>query len=114
MPTYEYQCGTCGYRFDKFQSFSEDPLKECPQCGHMVKKLISRAGVIFKGSGWYINDSKATTPAAKPATTDSDSKSGDSTDSTKDSKPAEVAASTEPAKAAPAEPAPKKGKEEAA
>jgi putative FmdB family regulatory protein len=111
MPTYEYQCGTCGYRFEKFQSFSEDPLKECPKCGQTVKKLISRAGVIFKGSGWYINDSKATTPAAKPAA-DGDAKPADSSDTgSKDSKPADVAASTE-SKAA--EPAPKKSKEEAA
>lgn len=113
MPTYEYQCGTCGHRFEKFQSFSEDPLKECPKCGQTVKKLISRAGVIFKGSGWYINDSKATTPAAKPAA-DGDAKPADSSDTggkDKDSKPADVAASTE---TKPAEPAPKKSKEEAA
>src|SRR5690242_17566129 len=58
MPTYEYQCGTCGHRFEKYQSFSDAPLKECPECGREIRKVFNAAGIIFKGSGWYINDSR--------------------------------------------------------
>lgn len=56
MPTYEYECKKCGI-FEKFQSITADPIKECPKCGGPVKRLISAgAGVIFKGSGFYITD----------------------------------------------------------
>lgn len=59
MPTYEYQCSACGKAFEKFQSMSEEPLKDCPLCQAegQVKRLISGgAGLIFKGSGFYITD----------------------------------------------------------
>jgi len=58
MPTYEYRCGECGYEFELFQSMTEDPVKKCPQCGKdSVERLISAgAGLIFKGSGFYITD----------------------------------------------------------
>ncbi len=74
MPTYDYQCGTCGNRFEKFQSFSEEPVRECPVCGQAVKKVISPAGIIFKGSGWYINDSKKTTTTTVPVPKDDEAK----------------------------------------
>jgi putative FmdB family regulatory protein len=73
MPTYEYQCGTCGNRFEKFQSFSDEPVKICPECGSPVKKVFSPAGIIFKGSGWYVNDSKkATNGASAPSSSSGD------------------------------------------
>jgi putative FmdB family regulatory protein len=73
MPTYDYQCGTCSHRFEKFQSFSEEPIKVCPECGNAVKKVIAPSGIIFKGSGWYINDSKKVNgkPTGKPKTSES-------------------------------------------
>jgi len=59
MPTYEYVCKKCGHEFEAFQSMMEKPLKKCPNCGGTVKRLISSgAGLIFKGSGFYINDYK--------------------------------------------------------
>ncbi len=59
MPTYEYRCLSCGYYFEKFQSIHDEPVKTCPKCGGKVKKLISTgAGLIFKGSGFYITDYK--------------------------------------------------------
>ncbi len=68
MPTYEYQCGTCDNRFEKYQSFSDEPIKVCPECGNAVRKVISAAGIIFKGSGWYVNDSrkKSSSSESKP------------------------------------------------
>ena len=58
MPTYEYKCNACGHRFEKFQSMSAAPIRKCPKCGKMkVQRLIGTgAGLIFKGSGFYITD----------------------------------------------------------
>ena len=59
MPTYEYQCKKCKHAFDVFQSMTDDPLKECPECKGEVKRLIgSGSGMIFKGSGFYATDYK--------------------------------------------------------
>ena len=60
MPTYEYECKSCGHSFEAFQSMSDAPLRECPQCGKEVRRLINGGtGVIFKGSGFYVTDKKA-------------------------------------------------------
>lgn len=59
MPTYEYECVSCGYRFEKFQKMSDEPIKKCPKCGKNVNRLIGTGiGVIFKGSGFYATDYK--------------------------------------------------------
>lgn len=89
MPTYEYECQKCGHAFEKFQLISDKPLTRCPQprCKGRVKRLIGTgAGLIFKGSGFYLTDyrsqgykdaAKKESDGAKPATkseTKSDSK----------------------------------------
>src|ERR1700691_2922526 len=58
MPTYEYECPKCGHHFEKFQSMRDEPLKKCPKCGRAsLKRLVGvGAGLIFKGSGFYITD----------------------------------------------------------
>ena len=59
MPTYDYKCKFCGYKFEAFQSIVSEPLKTCPKCRGPVERLISPgAGLIFKGSGFYITDYK--------------------------------------------------------
>lgn len=59
MPTYEYQCKDCGFRFEEFQSIADAPLTHCPSCkGKLVRLLSGGAGLIFKGSGFYITDYK--------------------------------------------------------
>lgn len=58
MPIYEYVCDDCNYGFERIQAFSDDPIAVCPQCGGSVRRVISSVGIIFKGSGWYITDSK--------------------------------------------------------
>jgi len=69
MPTYTYQCADCKATFEQFQKFSEDPLTDCPSCSGSVKRVIHPVGIVFKGAGWYITDSRtgtadATVPAA--------------------------------------------------
>lgn len=57
MPTYEYECISCGHRFEKFHSISSPPVRRCPSCGKKVRRLIGcGGGVIFKGSGFYATD----------------------------------------------------------
>jgi len=57
MPTYEYECNKCCHHFEVFQAMSDEPVKKCPKCGKQVRRLIfGGAGVIFKGSGFYITD----------------------------------------------------------
>jgi putative FmdB family regulatory protein len=56
MPLYEYECDSCGNRFERIQKFSDPPIDKCPQCGGVVRKLISSPAIQFKGSGWYITD----------------------------------------------------------
>jgi putative FmdB family regulatory protein len=91
MPTYQYQCDDCGNSFEQFQKFSDDPLTVCPACEGTIRRVIGNVGVVFKGSGWYINDSRpkasdSSDSATKPAT---DSKAADTP----------TKAKTEPAKA---------------
>lgn len=72
MPTYEYQCANCDYKFEKFQSMTASALRKCPKCGKAaLKRLIGTgAGVIFKGSGFYETDyrSESYKDAAKKET----------------------------------------------
>ncbi len=58
MPLYEYQCTECGVRFERQQHFGDMPVTACPECGGEVRRLIGPVGVIFKGSGFYVNDSR--------------------------------------------------------
>lgn len=99
MPTYEYKCLDCGIQFDRFQSITEDPIQECPECSGQTKRLIGAgAGLIFKGSGFYITDYRsdgykesAKKDKESSSSGDGDSKGGDSKSS--DSKPSKTESS---------------------
>jgi len=56
MPLYEYQCDSCGHRFELIRKFSDPPVETCPKCGGTVQKLVSSPAFQFKGSGWYVTD----------------------------------------------------------
>lgn len=95
MPTYEYACQKCGHEFEQFQSMRDEPLKKCPACKKAgLKRLVGGgAGLIFKGSGFYITDYKNNKSGAKKD-------GGGESKSSSDSKPA--ASSSESKSAAPA------------
>ncbi len=98
MPTYVYRCDTCTNQFEIVQRFADDPLRACPDCVGQVHRVIHPVGVVFKGSGWYINDSR---PGNSSTTLDSSSdkseSNGASSDATK--KDAGKDGKSEPAKA---------------
>lgn len=73
MPTYQYACTECGHRHEVVQSFTDEPLTECPQCQGRLRKVFNSVGIVFKGSGFYRNDSREKPAAASE-------KSGDKTD----------------------------------
>ena len=71
MPTYEYACKKCGEHLEVVQSFKDDPLTECPQCGGELRKVFGAIGIAFKGSGFYKTDSRPTgktEPKTEPKT----------------------------------------------
>ncbi|MHA7958280.1 FmdB family zinc ribbon protein [Streptomyces sp. L500] len=85
MPTYQYQCTACGEGLEAVQKFTDDALTVCPQCDGRLKKVFSAVGIVFKGSGFYRNDSRgassSSTPASKPTSSSSTSSSSSSSSS---------------------------------
>lgn len=75
MPTYQYQCSECGEGLEAVQKFTDDSLTVCPNCDGRLKKVFSAVGIVFKGSGFYRNDSRGSSsssaPAAKSSTAES-------------------------------------------
>jgi len=68
VPTYQYSCTDCGHFFEAVQSFSDDSLTVCPECEGKLRKVFNAVGVVFKGSGFYRNDSRGSTTSTSPAT----------------------------------------------
>jgi putative FmdB family regulatory protein len=91
MPTYEYRCTTCNHEFEKFQRMSEEPVAECPECGKPAERRLSGgAGLLFKGSGFYITDyrSEGYKQAAKAEGGDSAKPAASKSEVKSESKPA--------------------------
>src|SRR6266545_2750749 len=63
MPTYVYACDSCGTQFERFQSFKDEPLRTCPSCASAVRRVFQPVGIVFKGSGWYVTDSRKSSSA---------------------------------------------------
>ena len=78
MPTYSYACTECGNRFDEVQAFSDDALTTCPKCSGRLRKLFGNVGVVFKGSGFYRNDSRETSKSSASSSSSSSSSNGSS------------------------------------
>lgn len=81
MPTYAYACADCGHAFDIVQSFSDDALTVCPQCDGTLRKQFNAVGVVFKGGGFYRNDSRSSDSSSSSSDSSSSSASGSSSSS---------------------------------
>ncbi|WP_081238271.1 FmdB family zinc ribbon protein [Streptomyces viridosporus] len=81
MPTYQYQCTECGEGLEAVQKFTDDALTECPSCQGRLKKVFSAVGIVFKGSGFYRNDSRGSSSSSSPASSKSSDSSSSSTSS---------------------------------
>jgi putative FmdB family regulatory protein len=99
LPLYEYRCTSCGYSFEKIQSFSAKPETECPKCQGVLIRPVTAPALRFEGAGWYVND-YAGKGAAKPA----ESSAAPAAEGSKpaESKPASTESSPAPASPAPA------------
>ena len=96
MPAYDYKCNSCGHRFEERQSFYADPVASCPECESEASRQFVAVPIVFKGSGFYVNDygksSSYTSTKSETNGASADSDSGKSEESS--SKPAEKAKSS--------------------
>lgn len=85
MPTYQYQCTECGEGLEAVQKFTDDALTECPNCQGRLKKVFSAVGIVFKGSGFYRNDSRGSSSSSSPASSKAPASASTSSSSSSDS-----------------------------
>jgi len=103
VPTYQYVCTVCGHDFEAVQSFSDDALTECPNCGGPLRKKFGAVGVVFKGSGFYRTDSRSGSTSTDVAKAPKQLTSGESGSSSSSSSASEsTAAPAKPAATTPA------------
>ena len=86
MPTYEYRCKSCGEHLEVVQSFKDDALTTCPNCGGDLRKVFGNIGITFKGSGFYKTDSRPAAKSESSSSSDSGSSSSSSDSKKSDSK----------------------------
>ena len=87
MPTYEYECKSCGHSFEAFQSMKDEALSSCPECGQAIRRMINGGmGIIFKGSGFYVTDNGGS--KGRPASDKSSASSASTSSSTSSATPA--------------------------
>ena len=100
MPRYDYRCSDCGHEFEIKQSFSDEPVALCPLCGVESRRVIHSVPVVFKGSGFYVNDygkGGGSNGRSKPESDESSDSDSKSDSDKKDSKKSESAKDKEPA-----------------
>jgi putative FmdB family regulatory protein len=83
MPIYDYRCDHCGHSFSAVQSFSEEALEKCPNCGKRPRRLFTAPAIVFKGSGWYKTDSRRSSERSETSETKADSAKTESKSETK-------------------------------
>jgi putative FmdB family regulatory protein len=94
MPTYEYACKSCGEHLEIVQSFKDEALTECPNCGGALRKVFGNIGIAFKGSGFYKTDSRSSSSAGKTASSSTSSASTSESSGSSDSSSSTSSAST--------------------
>jgi putative FmdB family regulatory protein len=101
LPTYQYACTECVHTFEQVQSFTDDALTECPACGGRLRKIFNAVGVVFKGSGFYRNDSRAEAGSEGAGSDASASQSGGDNADASSAKPDGAAAKSDKSSAEP-------------
>jgi putative FmdB family regulatory protein len=86
MPIYDYRCDHCGHVFSAVQSFNDEALEKCPNCGKKPRRLISTPAIVFKGSGWYKTDSRPAEKSSDATSASADKKSDAKSDTKSDTK----------------------------
>jgi putative FmdB family regulatory protein len=86
MPTYQYACSKCEHEFELVQSFSDQPISKCPECGGEVRKKFGAVGVVFKGSGFYRNDAREKKKTESSTKKDDKAKKPEKTEAKKETK----------------------------
>lgn len=89
MPTYEYGCRNCGHHFERFQRMTDEPVKECEECGSPVRRVIFPVGILFKGPGFHVNDYAKSTAAKTESNASTDANATDAKTDTKTESKAE-------------------------
>ncbi|WP_282702707.1 FmdB family zinc ribbon protein [Streptomyces sp. CC219B] len=100
MPTYQYQCTECGEGLEAVQKFTDDALTECPTCDGRLKKVFSAVGIVFKGSGFYRNDSRGSSSSSSPASSKPSTSSTSTSTASSDSKSSGTSTSSSSSSAA--------------
>jgi putative FmdB family regulatory protein len=90
LPLYEYKCAKCAHQFEKIEKHNAATTQKCPQCGGKAERMISAAGIQFKGSGWYVTDYKGKNSGTSSVEGSGDGAAGKSGDSSSDSKSSEA------------------------
>jgi putative FmdB family regulatory protein len=78
MPYYQYRCNECGHGFEQRQRMSDEPLTVCPVCNGRIRRVVNSVGVVFKGSGFYVNDARGSNGSKNGTVKTSESKSTES------------------------------------
>ncbi len=94
MPTYVYACTECNHGFEAHQAFTDDALTTCPECGGKLRKVFNSVGIVFKGSGFYRNDSRGATSSTTAPSTAAGSDSSTSSSSSDSKSPAASSSSS--------------------
>jgi putative FmdB family regulatory protein len=86
MPIYDYRCDHCGHVFSAVQSYKDESLEKCPNCGKKPRRLISTPAIVFKGSGWYKTDSRPAEKGSGASSAAADKKSDTKTETKSETK----------------------------
>lgn len=105
MPTYGYRCTACAHEFERFQKMSDEPVRECENCGQPVKRILYPAGIQFKGSGFYVTDYAAKGGGDKGSSKSASGESGSETSESKSDTKTETKTETKSESASATQPA---------
>lgn len=89
MPLFEYQCESCGVRFERLHRKGNPAVKECPECGGAVRRLIQPPGIIFKGSGFYVTDNRRSNTSSRRSSSGGTAEASSETSDSKKAKDGE-------------------------